>query len=150
MIVSGRERLAAAPDDLRAVLARPDRLVEVLPNVDAFSWLVDDDTGAFTATIRPAIALGEIPIRTTWRRIGSPTASAATVTYAVDGRTDEHWLGLEITVALAADADGTLAEWHADCRFTGTMRTAGQRVVGAVVAHQARVVLQAAARAARS
>jgi carbon monoxide dehydrogenase subunit G len=146
VIVSGSERLPVAAAELRAILREPKRLVEVLPNVDAFTWLEDEESGAFTATLRPALALGEVPIRTVWR----PTAAEGDgISYAVEGRTDEHWIGLEVSVTLATEdgGDATVAGWRVASRFTGTLRAVGQRVLEPIVAQQARAVLEAAARA---
>jgi carbon monoxide dehydrogenase subunit G len=135
--------LAVAARDLRARLSDPEQLVGVLPNADTFGWIGADEPGAFSVWLRPAIALGEVPIRTVWR----PTAGER-IAYAVEGRTDEHWVGLELSVGIDEDEEGAVADWRVECRFTGTMRAVGQRVLGAVVAQQARAVLQAAARAA--
>lgn len=145
MNVSGSVELAASRDALHAVLADPARLVELLPHVDALSFDAEAGGDAFSATIRPAIALGEIPFRTRWQRVAN---EPDLLRYHVEGRADEHWLGMDLAVALRPRDGGTLVAWDAACRFTGTMRTAGQRVLPAIVGHQARLVLEAAGRAA--
>ncbi|HEY8584736.1 MAG TPA: SRPBCC domain-containing protein [Capillimicrobium sp.] len=143
MIVEGSETLDADPQALVAVLGDPERLVEALPRADGFAW-IDRPGGAFEATIRPAIALGEVPVRTRWQR-GAGTGPG-TVVYAVEGRTDEHAVALDVELAVRTGADGgAVADWRAACRFTGTVNSVGQRVLAPVVAAQARLVLRAAA-----
>jgi carbon monoxide dehydrogenase subunit G len=148
MNLAGAMALPASPAAVRAVLRDPERLVDALPHVDAMGADVDRD-GSFRVVIRPAIALGEIPVRTRWRPVagaGGPQAIA----YAIEGRTDEHWLALdaELTLRPAAEDDeggegGTVAEWTVALRTTGTIRSAGQRVLGAVVRAQVGLVLGA-------
>ena len=142
MNVHGSTELAASVPALRAVLADPQRLASALPGVDDFDW--DDAPGgaAFRATIRPAITLGEIRFRTSWRRV---TAEPDLLRFHVEGRTDEHWLGMDVSLTLRPRDSGTLVTWDIQCRFTGTMRAAGQRVLPAAVNHQVQLVLAAAA-----
>jgi len=144
MIVRGRASLAAPRAEVMAVLSAPERLVTVLPNVDDFDWDAEAD-GSFAATIRPAIALGEVPFRTVWQ---PRQASDGLLRYRVEGRADEQWLGMDVELALRDDGAATGADWSIDLQLTGTMRTAGQRVMAAVVAAQVQTVLDAVARAA--
>jgi len=144
MIVSGRAALAAPRAEVIAVLTAPERLVTALPNVADFDWEAEAD-GSFSATIRPAIALGEVPFATTWR---PRRAADGVLRYRVEGRADEQWLGMDVELALRDDGAATGADWSIDLQLTGTMRTAGQRVIAAVVAAQVRLVLDAVARAA--
>lgn len=183
MRVSGTAVLDAAPAQVLAVLRDPRRFVAALPNVDELDFEPGED-GSFRAKIRPAIALGEVPIETVWRPREPGEGSLA---YAMEGGTGEHRVELEATVLLrepsgdashsrdteagrdtkagdaeAGDAetgdaerggdaeseDGTVAEWTVEFEVTGTMRSAGQRTIAAIVAAQAEAVLQAAAAAA--
>jgi carbon monoxide dehydrogenase subunit G len=139
MIVDGTTRLASPPAAVLAVLTDPERFVPALPNVDEFSWS-DAGDGTFTATIRPAIALGEVPFRTTWSII-EPVPGA--VTYEVEGRGDEHRLTLILRLDVAAADAGSLVTWAADYTVSGTMRAVGQRVVSAIIAAQAQLALRA-------
>jgi carbon monoxide dehydrogenase subunit G len=141
MTVGGRASLDASREALLAVLRSPERLVAALPNVDEFSWETADG-GGFSATIRPAIALGEVPFRTVWR---PRRTEDGCVRYHVEGRSDEHWLELDFRLALEDSGGATEAEWSIDYRLTGAMRTAGQRTVSAVIAAQVELVLEAAA-----
>lgn len=137
MIVDGSTRLAAAPDAVVAVLRDPARLAAALPNVDDFAG---DGDHAFTATIRPAIALGDVPFRTAWT-IVEPAERA--ITFAIEGRGDEHRLEMTLRIDIAADGDGSRVTWVVDYGVSGTMRAVGQRVVDAIVAAQARIALRA-------
>jgi carbon monoxide dehydrogenase subunit G len=145
MNLAGSATLPASPDAVRAVLRDPDRLAQALPHVDAFGADIERD-GSFRVVIRPAIALGEIPVRTLWRPVAGRTPEA--IAYAVQGRTDEHWLGLDAELALVADGSGTRADWTVGLHTTGTIRSAGQRVLGAVVRAQVGLVLAAVGRLA--
>ena len=148
MNVHGSIELAPSVAELRAVLGDPQRLALALPHVDDFGWDEEPGGAAFSATLRPALALGELPFRTSWRRV---TAEPDLLRYHVEGRTEEHWLGMDVSLSLRPRGDGSIATWDIQCRFTGTMRAAGQRVLPAVVNHQARLVLaSAAAQAAAS
>lgn len=139
MIVTGSSSLRSAPDAVRAVVTDPQRLAEALPHVDAFGAHVAED-GSFSLVIRPAIALGEIPVHTVWRpQRGRPGAIA----YRVEGRTDEHVLELATELTLLGEGAGTLASWTIDLFSSGTVRSVGQRVLGAVVAAQVGLVLAA-------
>lgn len=145
MNVAGHADLAASVVEIRAILADPRRLAQALPGVDDFAW--DDGPGgdAFSATLRPAIALGEIPFRTVWRQLA---AAPGLLRFHVDGRSDEHRLTMDVRLSLQARGAGSLAAWEIQCHFTGTMLAVGQRVLPAVVNHQTRLVLAAAERAA--
>jgi len=145
MNVSGSLELAAPLAAVRDVLADPERLAGLLPHVDDLSWDGEPGGDAFSVTIRPAIALGEIPFRTHWRRVA---LEPDLLRYHVEGRSDENWLGMDVALSLREQGAGTLARWDLACRFTGTMLAAGQRVLPAVVDHQARLVVEAAGRAA--
>lgn len=142
MRVAGSAQLAAEPDRVLAGLSDPASFVAALPNVGELEWDGDED-GSFTATIRPATALGEVPIRTLWR----PEASGSGgVRYRVEGRTDEHLVHFDVTLELRDGASGgTAAEWAVEFAVTGTMRSAGQRTISAIVAAQASAVLDAVA-----
>jgi carbon monoxide dehydrogenase subunit G len=122
-----------------AVLCDPARFVPALPNVDEFGW---EDTGAgtFTAVIRPAIALGEVPFRTRWS-MTRPDEGA--VHYAMEGRSDEHVLQMRVRLVVVGDGGESVVTWVADYAVSGTMRAVGQRVTTAIVAAQASAVLQA-------
>jgi len=144
MRVASTASLAAAPAAVRAVVADPERLAETLPNVRLFAW-EDEPGGPFSAEIRPALALGEIPVRTVWEPLGGDP-----VRYRVEGRTDEHRVAFDVTLAVDPDGDGgTVVDWSLDVHVTGTLRSAGQRVLTAIVAAQARAVLAAVEEAAR-
>jgi len=145
MRVAGATELAVPAAALRTALGDPERLVAALPHVDALGWDAAED-GSFTATIRPAIALGEIPVRTRWTpvRAGDP----AVLRYRVEGRTDEHALALDAIVATTAGDGVTMVTWAVELHLTGTLRSAGQRVLEAIVARQVQLVLEAAARQA--
>lgn len=144
MRIESSVTMAAEPSAVRAVVADPERLAEALPNVSGFSW-ADEPGGPFEAEIRPALALGEIPVKTTWEPLaGDP------VRYRVEGRTDEHRVAFDVTLTLEpGDDGGTIVDWSLDVHVTGTLRSAGQRVLTAIVAAQARVVLAAVEEAAR-
>jgi hypothetical protein len=143
MRVAGTAALEAPPERVLAVLRDPRRFVAALPNVEGLEFEPAED-GSFSARIRPAIALGEVPIDTTWR----PRAlGAEALHYAMEGSTGEHRVELEATVELR-DRDGgahSCAEWAVEFEVTGTMRSVGQRTIAAIVAAQARQVLEAAA-----
>jgi carbon monoxide dehydrogenase subunit G len=139
MILTGSSSLAAAPDAVRAVLTDPRRLAQALPHVDAFGADVAQD-GSFSLVIRPAIALGEIPIRTTWWPL---RARPGAIAYRVEGRTDEHLITLATELTLLGDDPGTLAAWTVDCTTSGTIRSVGQRVLGAVITAQVTLALTA-------
>jgi len=144
MIVAGSVTLAAAPAALRAVLDDPERLSRVLPNVDRFGWTDGPVEGSFAVTIRPALALGEIPVRTVWHRV-DPDAADGPLRYRVEGRTDEQRVDLDVVVAVApAQEGGATVEWQLGVHVTGTLRAAGQRVVAPIVERQVRLVLEAA------
>lgn len=144
MRIAASSSLAAAPEAVRAVVADPERLAQALPNVSLFGW-EEEPGGAFSAEIRPALALGEIPVRTVWEPLGGDP-----VRYRVEGRTDEHRVAFDVTLALEpGDDGGTLVDWSLDVHVTGTLRSAGQRVLRAIVAAQARTVLAAVEEAAR-
>lgn len=145
MRVDGTALLPAAPDRVLEVVRDPARFVETLPNVGELDWEAHEDA-SFTATIRPAIALGEVPIRTTWR----PEAPGpGTLRFRVEGRTDEQIVQFDVTLALRdGDGGGTAADWAVVFEVTGTMRSAGQRTISAVVAAQAGEVLDAVGTAA--
>ena len=145
MIRVGRELSFAVPRTaLWAVLDDPERLAAALPHVDD---LARDGDDVFSATIRPAIALGEVPFATEWRR--TERTAPALLRYEVRGRSAEHLLRLDADLWLAdADGGGTRLRWEAECGFTGVMRSVGQRTLAAIVVHQAELVLHAAAGAA--
>jgi carbon monoxide dehydrogenase subunit G len=144
MIVRGTFSFPGPPASVATVLRDPRRLVDALPNVDAWAW-DDHEDGIFTARIRPALALGEVPMHTRWTPLPMDGLGAR---YRVDGRTDEHRLALDVELRLRPEGTGAAAEWTVDCRVTGTLRSAGQRVLQAVVAAQARMVLAAIGRLA--
>lgn len=152
MNVAGSTTLAVAPDALRALLEDPERLSALLPGVDAFGWTDGPVEGSFAVTIRPALALGEIPVRTVWER---RPGSGEELRYRVEGRTDEQRVAFDVVLRLAAADDddggggGAHVSWSLDCRFTGTLRSAGQRVLVPIVDRQVRAVLSAAEVAAR-
>lgn len=134
-------RLPVPAAALGAVLDDPERLAAALPHVDDF---VADGPGAFSCTIRPATALGEVPFATAWSRTAHEPGRR--VGYEVRGRFEEHLLELRADVALAEEQpEVTTVAWTAECAFTGTMRAVGQRVLPAVVRHQVDLVLAAAA-----
>jgi len=152
--VAGELTLAAPRPAVFAALDDPGRLAAALPHVDDFAGAEDD--GSFHVTIRPAIALGEVPFATTWRRV--ERSAPVLLRYEVRGRSAEHLLRLDADLWLA-DADaagdaaggpGTRLRWEAACGFTGIMRAVGQRTLAAVVRHQAELVLRAAAVSARA
>lgn len=145
MIVAGKLSLAAAPSALRAVLGDPERLSRALPNVDRFGWSEGAQEGTFAVTIRPALGLGEIPVRTVWRRL-DPAAADGPLRYRVEGRTDEQRVDLDVVVAVAAAEAGgaSLVDWQLGVHVTGTLRAAGQRVIAPIVERQVRLVLEAA------
>lgn len=194
MRVAGTAVLIAPPARILAVLRDPRRFVAALPNVDELDFEPGED-GSFRAKIRPALALGEVPIETVWRPCAlSPEAPGPQapgpegLAYAMEGGTGEHRVELEATVTLrerererererdggragdagrAGDGEGSgrgdgegsgrsegagpvasEAEWTVSFEVTGTMRSAGQRTIAAIVAAQAEAALQAAARAA--
>lgn len=140
MRLAGTERLTAPRAALWAVLEDPERLADALPGVDD---LVRNEDGSFEATIRPALALGEVPFSTVWRRAGAVAGSE--LAYQVHGRSEEYELELRAGLRLS---DGTVA-WEVDCGFTGTMHAVGQRVLEAIVRHQVALVLAGAQRQAR-
>lgn len=166
MRAAGTAALSASPQRVAAVLRDPRRFVAALPNVDELEFEPSAD-GSFRAKIRPAIALGEVPIETLWRpctcgsgRVkpqaqgraddpGEVALGGQAVAYAMEGGTGEHRVALEATVELRdSDRAGAIAEWTVTFEVTGTMRSAGQRTIAAIVAAQAEQVLQAAASAA--
>jgi len=138
--LAGSERLTAPQAAVWAVLEDPERLAEALPGVDD---LVRNEDGSFEATIRPALALGEVPFSTVWRPAGAVAGSE--LTYHVRGRSDEYELELHARLRLT---DDTVA-WELDGGFTGTMRAVGQRVLEAIVRHQVELVLAGAQRQAK-
>lgn len=143
MRIAGTTTLAAAPDAVRAVLADPERLGELLPNVEGFVW-EEAPGGAFSAVIRPALALGEIPVRTVWEPLDGDGDGG--LRYRVEGRTDEHRVAFDVALAIsgAAAGGGSLVAWELDLHVTGTLRSAGQRVLVPIVDRQVRTVLAAA------
>lgn len=155
MIVSGSVALAAAPAAVRAVLEDPETLSRALPNVDRFGWSDGPEEGSFAVTIRPALALGEIPVRTVWQRVDAaggdgdaPGAASADgpLRYRVEGRTDEQRVDLDVLLEIAPgdDAAASLVSWQLGVHVTGTLRAAGQRVIAPIVERQVRLVLAAA------
>lgn len=146
MNVHGTALLEPAPSAVKAVLGEPERLVAALPNVDEFGWDTDED-GTFTATIRPAIALGEVPVATRWSALAAEELAAR---YRVEGRAGEHQIEFDVSLSLTADGDGTRVDWSLDYVVRGTMRSVGQRVLGAVIDAQARLVVDAVGREAAS
>ncbi len=144
MIVDGSTRLSAAPQAVLAVLGDPSRLVPALPNVDEFSW-EDRDAGRFAATVRPRLALGDVPFRTRWT-VEAPVDHA--VTFVVEGRGEEHRLAMTLRIDVAAEDSGSRVTWSADYAVSGTMRAVGQRVLPAIVAAQAQLALDAVDRRA--
>jgi carbon monoxide dehydrogenase subunit G len=146
VIAAGATTLPVAATRLIGVLRDPDTLAAALPNTDLAGTLPRADE-TFAVTIRPAIALGEIPIRTLWKPIAAEHAEE--LRFRVDGRTDEHAVTLDVRVS-ATDSDdgGCRATWEVRGVFTGTLGSVGQRVVSAIVEQQARLVLDAAARLA--
>jgi carbon monoxide dehydrogenase subunit G len=174
MNVAGSAVLDASPAMVRELLDDPERLSAVLPNVDAFGWTDGPAEGSFAVTIRPALALGEIPVRTVWQRL---EGSDGALRYRIDGRTDEHRLAFDVVLRVsaadgaagaggaggaggggaaegagagrAAGAGGASVAWSLDCHVTGTLRTAGQRVLVPIVDRQVRAVLSAAEGALR-
>jgi carbon monoxide dehydrogenase subunit G len=143
--LTGTERLAVSRAALWSVVEDPERLGEALPHVDDLVVLED---GGFEATIRPALALGEIPFRTAWRRDGAVAGEA--LSYSVTGRSDEYVFALRADLRLAGSDGSTTLEWQVEGGFTGTMRAVGQRVLDAIVRHQVGLVLAAAADQARA
>lgn len=156
MIVSGSVALAAAPAAVRAVLDDPERLSRALPNVDRFGWSDGPAAGSFAVTIRPALALGEIPVRTVWQRLDVASADAGAssgaasadgpLRYRVEGRTDEQRVDLDVLLEIAPGdgAAASLVAWQLGVHVTGTLRAAGQRVIAPIVERQVRLVLEAA------
>ncbi|MDW5597890.1 SRPBCC domain-containing protein [Conexibacter stalactiti] len=155
MIVSGSVALAAAPGAVRAVLEDPETLSRALPNVDRFGWSDGPAEGSFAVTIRPALALGEIPVRTVWQRLESTgVADAASaeasadgpLRYRVEGRTDEQRVDLDVLLEIAPgdSAAASRVSWQLGVHVTGTLRAAGQRVIAPIVERQVRLVLEAA------
>jgi carbon monoxide dehydrogenase subunit G len=140
MRLAGSERLTAPRAALWAVLEDPERLAEALPGVDD---LVRNEDGSFEATIRPALALGEVRFSTVWRPTGAVPGSE--LGYDVRGRSEEYELELHAGLRLT---DGAVA-WELEGGFTGTMRAVGQRVLEAIVRHQVELVLAGAQRQAK-
>lgn len=139
-MLAGSMRLSVPRAALWSVLEDPQRLGEALPHVDDLVVVGD---GAFEATIRPALALGEIPFRTAWRRDRAIAGEA--LSYSVDGRSEEYLFALRADLRLAGGDGATTLEWAVESGFTGTMRAVGQRVLEAIVRHQVELVLVAAA-----
>jgi carbon monoxide dehydrogenase subunit G len=157
MIVSGSVALAAAPAAVRAILDDPETLSRALPNVDRFGWSDGPEDGSFAVTIRPALALGEIPVRTVWQRLdvasadgGASGAASADgpLRYRVEGRTDEQRVDLDVLLEIApgdgGESGSSRVSWQLGVHVTGTLRAAGQRVVAPIVERQVRLVLEAA------
>ncbi|HEY4281360.1 MAG TPA: SRPBCC family protein [Conexibacter sp.] len=150
MIVAGSTTLALTPARLRALLEDPEQLSAALPGVDGFTWSERPGEGPFEATIRPALALGEIPLRTVWER---QSGAEDELRYRVEGRTDEHRVAFDVVLRITPAANGAAGEaaatvaWELDCHVTGTLRSAGQRVIAPIVDRQVRTVLAAAERA---
>lgn len=145
MRLAGTERFAVPHGVLWSMLEDPERLAEALPHVDDLVRLED---GGFEATIRPALALGEIPFRTIWRRDGG--IAGETLSFDVEGRSDEYLLELHADLRLTGEDGATTLAWTVDCGFTGTMGAVGHRVLPAVVRHQVQLVLAGAARQAQA
>ena len=139
MRLAGSEPLTAPRAALWAVLEDPERLAGALPGVDD---LVRNEDGTFEATIRPALALGEVPFSTVWRRTRAVAGSE--LAYDVRGRSEEYELELQAGLRLT---EGAVA-WEVDCGFTGTLRSVGQRVLEAIVRQQVALVLAGAQRQA--
>ena len=140
MRVAGSELLTVPRAALWAVLDDPEQLAGALPGVDD---LVRNSDGSFEATIRPALALGEVPFSTVWRRGGAVAGEA--LSYDVRGRSEEYELDLRAELRLT---DSTLA-WELDGGFTGAMRAVGQRTLEAIVRHEVGLVLARAQQQAR-
>lgn len=117
--------------ELVAALSDPERLAAALPHVDD---LMAEDGGAFTATLRPALVLGEVPVVTRWEPAG-PLA------WDVEGRASEHRIALHCAVAV----DDEAAHWSVICHTSGALRAMSQRTLGAILRAQAEAVLRAAA-----
>lgn len=145
MKVAGEVRMAASPERVLAVLGDPPRFVAALPNVGELDWEERED-GRLAATIRPATALGELPIRTVWegRQVGS-----AGWHYLLEGRTEEHFVRMDAELDIRGqDGGGSIAAWHARLVVTGALRSASQRTITAIVRAQAASVIRAVDRAA--
>ncbi len=140
MRVAGSERLTVSRAALWAVLDDPEQLAGALPGVDD---IVRNGDGSFEVTIRPALALGEVPFSTVWRRAGAVAEEA--LSYDVRGRSEEYELDLRAELRLT---DGMLA-WELDGGFTGVMRAVGQRTLEAIVRHEVGLVLARAQRQAK-
>ncbi len=139
MKLVGTVPFTAPPDRILDLLGDPSRFVEALPNVSALDWQENDD-GSFTATIRPATALGELPIHTVWR----PQRDGETGwRYRVEGRTDEHLVWVDAAVKIGEEDGVDVLIWNADLRVTGTLRSATQRTLSGLAAAQAGAVVRA-------
>ena len=142
MILHGVEHLDVDPAALRAALADPEQLADALPNVDDFVWESREE-GTFSATLRPALGLGEVPFHTLWRP--APAGGADAVAYDVEGRRTETRLALDVAVTLEPAGAATSARWRVGFHVTGVTHSVGQRVLAAIVTRQARDVLLRAA-----
>jgi carbon monoxide dehydrogenase subunit G len=144
MRVAGTVRLTAPADRVLGILGEPARLVSALPNVDDLEWEANED-GSFVATIRPATALGELPIRTVWDP--EPVGDSGW-RFRMEGRTDEHFVRMEANVGVRQEDGVLVAGWDVTLEVTGTLRSAAQRTLAAIVAAQAAAVLRAVDQAA--
>jgi carbon monoxide dehydrogenase subunit G len=139
MIVSGQVSLAAAREELWAVLADPGRLAQTLPEVSDVSV---QDEHRFSAVAHPVTALGETRVamefEVTEQRLGEY------VRIVGSGSSGENLVAVDISLELASERDGvTDATWRAELGLRGVLSSLLQRAAGELLREQVESVLAA-------
>jgi carbon monoxide dehydrogenase subunit G len=140
MIVSGEMTVAAAREELWAVLSDPERLAQSLPGVGDVG--VEDDTH-FSAVAHPITALGETRVAMEFEI--TEARPGEFVRIAGSGSSGENLIALSIALTLASEGAGTRASWQAELFARGVLASLLQRGLGELLREQVDAVLAAGA-----
>lgn len=140
MIVSGQSAVAAAPEQLWAILSDPGRLAEALPGVGEFSL---EDEHRFSAVAHPVTALGETRVAMEFEIVEQRACEHVRIVGS--GSSGENLIELDVALALAPHAGATAASWRAEVVARGVLSSLLQRGLGALFNDQVEAVLAASA-----
>ncbi len=140
MIVSGEMTVAAAREELWAVLSDPERLAQALPGVGEVA--VEDETH-FSAVAHPITALGETRVAMEFEI--TEARPGEFVRIAGSGSSGENLIALSIALTLASEDTDTRASWQAELFARGVLASLLQRGLGELLREQVDAVLAAGA-----
>ena len=140
MIINGRAQVAAARDELWAILSDPGRLAEALPGVEDVSI---EDERRFSAVAHPLTALGATRVAMEFEIVEQRPENYVHIVGR--GSSGENLLELSVELELTPGGAGTTASWRADLTVRGVLSSLLQRGLGTLFNEQVEAVLAAGA-----